>query len=217
MPRTPSAPSLGEASEALSAAAALGMLVPAPAGTTVYLVNMRGSYQWAVSAGDFNEDYSTTLAVCTNFDAAIRALAAEMRRRWTFDNTHFERRYAPWMTEQLYQEATAWRTAGSGAVYGDREPLAAATAALTELRRLETEWFAAHDDTDIVLHYALPPSSRLEEALLTSGRWLERRTVTDLRVQAPGFSRGVNEQHSARSVVSPPPVKPTAHRGGVWL
>lgn len=39
--------------------------------------------------------------------------------------------------------------------------------------------------------------------------------MTELRVHAPGFSRGVNERRPARSVVSPPPYGLTAHSSGV--
>ena len=141
----------------ISAAVALGLNIPAPTGTYLY-ATFKPSDGVDTFAANFNLSF---LGVHSTLTSAISTLAAEVKRMWTFDNSHFERRNTPWMTEELYEQATNWRRS-TGPNNPEQQPLTEsditrllteATEALTTIRELENEWFNTHTDLETVWTY----------------------------------------------------------------
>lgn len=137
--------------DSVNTAIALGLTMPAPAGTHTYA---------ALIPSSTPEDHLTTLelkllSLHTTPETALKAIADEIRRIWTFDNNHYQRRNAPWVSQELYHEATLWKTKEVKEYTEEQyaQTLTNATIALKTLRALEKQWFATHDDYQTVATY----------------------------------------------------------------
>lgn len=134
---------LADARDALASAAALGAAIPVPSGTVGYVA------MYSDIPGK-----SEALGVFSTLDKAISALASRIRAVWSFDNSHHLRRTAPWVTAELYDQATTWRSPREDISEQQYSlMLTVATSALAQLRSLQSDWFADHDDRETVIAF----------------------------------------------------------------
>lgn len=125
---------LRELANSVATMVGLGAEVPAPAGTSVYIVLER----------DFSSDTSLLgpiIGTYASLESAVTALAQHAAKRWDFHQGLYYRREAPWMTTELYEDATRWRYLPTET--SEEEAAAArtrASVALCEIMRRQEAW-----------------------------------------------------------------------------
>lgn len=174
-----------DASEAYAAAVALGARLPAPSGTVAYLA-LRPRPDGTVT---------DILGVFSSLQEAVRAHADYARSVWNFDNNHTLRRTAPWMTDDLYEQATSWRVPEDGITEDQYSLLlSVGSQALAELRRRHAQWFEDRTDEETAIEHLrtsldgdIDPR---EEDLSEAGTWYPfiQETTIDARMTHPTYA-----------------------------